>query len=510
VTAAYQGWFSAGEPNPPEGVAWEHWSNNNQIPSPSANNLAMATWPDMRPYQTLLGDAPMQYQTGYGPLGNGLPATLFTSYNKDVVDIHMKWLGQYGIHTVAIGRFNPTGQTSATITAENVLATAPKYGVKFFISYDVTGWTNYPTELPDDWTNVIIGQLQMTSSSSYARQNGKPVVEVWIANQTATSQQAINLINWLHAQGLYVILGTGREWLNDPAEWLQVYNTADMIQPWMVAVIGTPADSDNFVATWKADLAYTTAHGIDFQVDILPGSDSAVPPQRLHGDFMWEQFANAVATGVKSVFVTMYDEFGEGNQIMPTAEDASMLPSGVTAALDSDGTHCSADYYMRLTGDGARMLAGQIPLTYTRPTQPVVPVRKLVPGTIVSFQAMANGDDVTADQTGSSPLIASSTAIGPLEQFQVVDAGNGNIALQSVASNFYVTAENAGASSLIANRTAVGLWETFTEVPEADGNTALLAQINGKYVTAENQGQSPLIANRTSVGSWETFIVTVH
>ncbi|MBM9436364.1 discoidin domain-containing protein, partial [Streptomyces bryophytorum] len=41
-------------------------------------------------------------------------------------------------------------------------------------------------------------------------------------------------------------------------------------------------------------------------------------------------------------------------------------------ALDEDGTACSSDYYLRLTGDGGRMLKGQIALTATRPTQPVV------------------------------------------------------------------------------------------------------------------------------------------
>ncbi len=40
-------------------------------------------------------------------------------------------------------------------------------------------------------------------------------------------------------------------------------------------------------------------------------------------------------------------------------------------ALDEDGTACSSDYYLRLTGDGGRMLKGQIALTATRPTQPV-------------------------------------------------------------------------------------------------------------------------------------------
>ncbi len=69
----------------------------------------------------------------------------------------------------------------------------------------------------------------------------------------------------------------------------------------------------------------------------------------------------------------MFDEFNEGNQIACTAEDASMIPVGSSSlyfTLDQDGTRCTSDYYLRLTGDGGKMLKGQIPLTFTRPTVP--------------------------------------------------------------------------------------------------------------------------------------------
>ena len=67
----------------------------------------------------------------------------------------------------------------------------------------------------------------------------------------------------------------------------------------------------------------------------------------------------------------MFDEFNEGNQICKTAETQADVPAGSGyLALDEDGTRCSADYYMRLTGDGGRMLKGQIALTAIRPTQP--------------------------------------------------------------------------------------------------------------------------------------------
>ncbi|MYX20837.1 xylosidase, partial [Streptomyces sp. SID8380] len=72
-------------------------------------------------------------------------------------------------------------------------------------------------------------------------------------------------------------------------------------------------------------------------------------------------------------YISMFDEYNEANQIAKTAASAADVPSGSgIKALDEDGTACSSDYYLRLTGDGGKLLRGQIPLTETRPTRPVV------------------------------------------------------------------------------------------------------------------------------------------
>jgi hypothetical protein len=171
-------------------------------------------------------------------------------------------------------------------------------------------------------------------------------------------------------------------------------------------------------------------------------------------------------------------------------------------ALDADGTACSSDYYLRLTNDGGRMLKGQIALTATRPTQPVVGSGAT---TVVSLRSRANNMYVTADNAGASPLIANRTAIGTWEQFDLLSAGNGNSALRAHANNMIVTADNAGASPLIANRTAIGTWESFQIIHNSNGTVSLLALADNQYVTADNAGANPLIANRTAIGTWEQF-----
>ncbi|MGC4879234.1 PQQ-dependent sugar dehydrogenase [Micromonospora sp. DT43] len=124
----------------------------------------------------------------------------------------------------------------------------------------------------------------------------------------------------------------------------------------------------------------------------------------------------------------------------------------------------------------------------------------------ITLRAQVNNQYVSA--VGSNPLIANKASVSTTEQYDRVDAGNGNIALRSRANGLYVCADNTGTSPLIANRTTIGPWETFQVINNSDGTVALRALANNQIVAAENSGASALIANRTSVGSWERFILT--
>ncbi|XP_021961815.1 uncharacterized protein LOC110857533 [Folsomia candida] len=151
---------------------------------------------------------------------------------------------------------------------------------------------------------------------------------------------------------------------------MEVYTAFHMISPWMVGRIGSIPDVDNFynnVQTPDHDLLRTL--GIDYQPCVLPGD--LFERQRQHGDFMWRQFYNMKRIGVEGIYISMWDEYNEGNQIAKTAEDNSQIPVGSPfLPLDEDGVRCSADYYLRLTRDGGRMLKNEAPLTEQRPTVP--------------------------------------------------------------------------------------------------------------------------------------------
>ncbi|MFE2752504.1 discoidin domain-containing protein [Actinosynnema sp. NPDC059335] len=371
ITVGYQGWFAArGDNSPING--WWHWSHDWGRP-PSPANHALMAWPDMTDY-------PNQYATAFGALGDGRPATVFSNHDYSTVDVHFRWMREYGCDTAALQRFNPTGGEGPirdAVTAR-VRRAAEAHGVKFYIMYDVTNWTNMQSEIKADWIDKM---RAYTSSPMYARQNGKPVVCVWgfgfnDPGRPFTPQQCQDVVDWFKGQGVYLIGGVPTHWRREVEDsrpgFAQVYRSFHMLSPWMVGRIGTVADADHFHTNVNSpDQAECTRLGIDYQPCVLPGDLSR--RHRAHGDFMWRQFYNMVRLGVQGIYISMFDEYNEANQIAKTPETQAGIPVGSGfLALDEDGTRCSSDYYLRLTGDGGRMLKGLIPLTAVRPTRPVL------------------------------------------------------------------------------------------------------------------------------------------
>ncbi|MEW2549097.1 glycoside hydrolase family 71/99-like protein [Streptomyces sp. NPDC047002] len=370
ISVGYQGWFACIGDGAPINSWWHYSQNGGQAPSPG--NTTIKSWPDVSEFSRT-------YQTAYANLNGGGPAKLFSSWDQQTVDTHFLWMQQNGIDTAALQRFNPNSPEGPTRDgmAQKVRQAAEGHGRKFYIMYDVSGWTAMQSEIKTDWANKMKAH---TASSAYATQNGRPVVCIWgfgfnDGNHDFSAGACLDVINWFKGQGCYVIGGVPTHWRTNSddsrAGFSDVYHALNMISPWMVGRIGSIADVDNFYANVQTqDLADCQSHGIDYQPCVLPGD--LQERQRAHGDFMWRQFYNMCRLGVQGIYISMYDEFNEGNQIAKTAADAAAVPSGSGIyALDEDGTACSSDYYLRLTGDGGRMLKKQIGLTATRPTPPV-------------------------------------------------------------------------------------------------------------------------------------------
>ncbi|GGA90580.1 glycoside hydrolase family 30 beta sandwich domain-containing protein [Puia dinghuensis] len=106
-----------------------------------------------------------------------------------------------------------------------------------------------------------------------------------------------------------------------------------------------------------------------------------------------------------------------------------------------------------------------------------------------------------SSEDGTKPMTSTRTVAQAWEQFTVVDAGNGKIALQSIGH--YVSSEN-GVNPITCNRTSYSTWEEFNWITNADGTISLQGN-NGDYISCDN-GAS-MTCDRTSIGGWEAFKV---
>ncbi|MDB4923919.1 family 16 glycosylhydrolase [Mucilaginibacter sp.] len=105
-------------------------------------------------------------------------------------------------------------------------------------------------------------------------------------------------------------------------------------------------------------------------------------------------------------------------------------------------------------------------------------------------------------ENGTQAMNCNRPTASAWEQFLVVDAGGGKVALKSMGK--YVSSEN-GTQAITCNRASFGAWETFTWGTNADG-TITLQGSNGKFVSSEN-GTQPMTCTRATASGWEAFKV---
>jgi hypothetical protein len=484
VTIGYQGWFSAAG----DGSALNSWQHQN-----------LENWPDVREYtNTYSGDPFKQGGVTQAPftgnLGNGQPAKMFSSDDQQVANTHCLWMQQNGIDCIALQRFG--SYTTAGPVKDfhdavdfKMMNAAQTYGRKFFIMYDCN--TNSP--ITADWTNTIVNAQHLTSSSAYAMQNGKPVVCLYGIGITSRGVAAdwVTLINWFKSQGCYVIGGVTWGFSTNSA-YIAAVNACDMVMPWTVGRTATT----NFQAQYTTDLAYCTAHNIDFQADIYPGtgfynSDPTWTKNKIprnHGNFMWQQFAAAKNANVKSVYISMFDEMNEATGILKCAEDSSMIPAGnYFLTLDADGVHVSSDFYLRLVNDGGKMIKGQIPYTATLPTPFVVSTSPIANGTykIVS-RSSGLALDAQGAQSANGTLIDQYTYSGGTQQkWTVTSLGNGQYKIIGVQSGRSL--------DVTANSTADGAAIELYDYHNGTGQTWTLTATSGGYFTIKAAGSGKVL-----------------
>ncbi|MFT3681093.1 MAG: carbohydrate-binding protein [Ferruginibacter sp.] len=494
ISVGYQGWFAAIGDGSPINAWWHYTQNWSQ--APSANNNGIKSWPDVRDYTTT-------FQTGWPNLNNGQPAKLFSSFTDQSINTHFLWMQQNNLDVAALQRFNPNGQEGPVrdaITAK-VRTAAETYSRKFYIMYDVSGWTNMQAEVKADWTNKMSAY---TSSAAYAKHNGKPVVCIWgfgfnDSNHPWSADVCLDVINWFKNQGCYVIGGVPTYWRTQTSDsrpnFINTYKAFNMLSPWMVGRIGSITDVDNFYTNVQTpDQAYCTANSIDYQPCVLPGD--LQERQRVHGDFMWRQFYNMKRVGCQAIYISMFDEYNEGNQIAETAENASFIPAGSSfLTLDEDGTAVSSDYYLRLSGDGSKMFKGQIALTASRPTPYFVTTTTQTPygGTARNIPGTIQAEDY--DNGGQNIAYSDNDAANSGGQYRTAEG---------------VDIETCSEGGYNVGWTSTGEWIEYTINVVTAGTYTLQVRVAtpnaGKTIHFELDGINISgTINIPNTGSWQTW-----
>ena len=381
IMAGYQGWFRA--------------QKDEQI-FPDESQVRIDIWPEVNEYEKT-------YPTGL-KLTDGSTARFFSSTDKSTVDLHFKWMKEYGVDGVFMQRFFNTtksgnDRTAATGVLRNAFEAASKYERAIAVMYDLSGLNPSGEDcssIIEDW-KYLVDSLNVTNqkgTKTYLHHNGKPLVAIWGIGFPDRPYNIRNigiqrLIDFLKNDPKYgdcsVMLGVPTFWctlnsdcVNDPYLH-EIIKQADIVMPWMVQRF-TPLlhnDMDRYRDLILGDIKWCKNNKIDYVPCVCPGfswhnlsriefPNDAKPVgsiPRQGGLFYWQQMSTAILAGADMIYVAMFDEVNEGTAIFKCTNNPPV--SKVAQFINMDGK--PSDYYLRLTGAAAKMLRKEKPLSLKLP-----------------------------------------------------------------------------------------------------------------------------------------------
>jgi hypothetical protein len=192
-----------------------------------------------------------------------------------------------------------------------------------------------------------------------------------------TLEECKRLVEFLKQDGCTVMLGvpTGfRELTRDSVTNTALHDViqlADVVSPWAVGRYRGPVEAKRHgEKTWQPDLAWCAERKIDFLPVVFPGFSwfnmfgrqfDLMP--RMKGEFLWSQFVAAKRAGATMLYVAMFDEVDEGTAIFKCTNDTPVSETARFVTYEG----LPSDFYLRLTGEGAKMLRGERPVTEAMP-----------------------------------------------------------------------------------------------------------------------------------------------
>jgi len=372
VLCGYQGWFRC--PNDPAKQGWRHWSRDSKKIGPET--LTFEMWPDMTEYE----DDEKCPAPGF-TYPDGKPAHLFSSANPKTVDRHFRWMQQYGIDGVFLQRFVVSlKDRSVDQVLANVQKSANRTGRVFAICYDLTDAPKNKIcdRLVADWKRLV-DETKITQDRRYLHHDKKPVLLVWgFYSDRFGPVLANRIIDFFKNDPKYgVTLIGGCQWqwrMEKNPKWAKVFRRFDIISPWNVGNFAN-MDGHKQASTdhWQEDLHEAKKAGMGYLPVIYPGfgwtnlkgkaaAKDALP--RLGGEFYWRQFCTAAELRIDMAYVAMFDEVDEGTAIFKVSNN----PPRPGRFLTYDGL--PSDWYLRLTGEGAKLIRGERKKQKTIPIKP--------------------------------------------------------------------------------------------------------------------------------------------
>ena len=380
VMAGYQGWFRG----------------QDSVLYPDEAKIRIDMWPDISEYQKT-------YATGL-KLADGSTARFFSSSDKSTIDLHFKWMKEYGLDGVFMQRFfNSTkpgrSGNSTNNILKNALSAASKYDRALAVMYDLSGLKAKGEDcssLIDDW-KFLVDSLKVTNqpgTKTYLHHKGKPVVAIWGIGFPDRPYNIRNIgiqrvIDFLKNDPVYggcsVMIGVPTFWrdlnadcINDP--YLHdIIKQADILLPWMVQRFSPLLhnDMDRYRDVILNDIKWCKENNIDYVPCIYPGfswhnlsrfefPDDIKPVgsiPRQGGRFYWQQISTALTAGADMLYIAMFDEVNEGTAIFKCSDNPPV--SDIARFIDMDGK--PSDHYLWLTGEASKMLKREKPLSILMP-----------------------------------------------------------------------------------------------------------------------------------------------
>jgi glucosylceramidase len=179
------------------------------------------------------------------------------------------------------------------------------------------------------------------------------------------------------------------------------------------------------------------------------------------------------------------------------------------AFKNSDGTKVLVAVNTGTASQNFKVKWGAESFSYTLPAGAVATFKWA--GTQSSGSAIPIGQTITlkgfnndyvSGENGTQAMTCTRTTASAWEQFLVVDAGGGKVALQSMGK--YVSSEN-GTQAITCNRTTYGDWKKFDWVPTTDGKITFRGN-NGDFISSEN-GTQAMTCTRATASGWEAFAI---